>query len=174
VQPAPALSHWNRAGCREYFAAVSSTSFRASVGAVVLNDAGLVLAGERTSAPGSWQLPQGGLDEGEAPRDAVLREVEEETSIRRELLEVLAEHPEWIAYELPPALWARVRARGQVQKWFLLRFTGSAADIDIARATSDEFRALRWQRLAELAEAVPPFRRPVYRRLLEAFGSWLA
>jgi putative (di)nucleoside polyphosphate hydrolase len=149
-------------------------TFRAAVGAVIVGQRGRVLACERSKRPDAWQLPQGGIDEGEEPRDALFREVEEETSIPPEKLELLAEHPEWLAYELPPERRGGKHGRGQVQKWFLLRYTGQDGDIDLDRATSHEFRAWRWQSLAELAEEVVEFRRPIYRRLLADFGTHLA
>lgn len=148
--------------------------FRAGVGAAVIDARGLVLACERSAPPGAWQLPQGGIDAGEEPDAAVLREVEEETGIAAHHLELLDQHPEWLAYELPPERRTHTTIRGQVHKWYLFRFTGEAGDIDLRRATSDEFRAFRWMRLSVLAEEAISFRRPVYRRLVEHFARYLA
>lgn len=148
-------------------------TFRAGVGAVVIDADGRVLACERADVPGAWQLPQGGLDAGEEPRDAVLRELEEETSLRPSALSILDEHPEWLAYEHPPEHRRPTHGRGQVQKWFLLRFDGADGDIDVEHAATPEFRACRWMRLTELADETISYRQPVYRKLAERFADHL-
>jgi putative (di)nucleoside polyphosphate hydrolase len=148
-------------------------TFRAGVGALVIDARGLVLACERAERPGSWQLPQGGLDGDEEPSAAVLRELEEETGIGRDCVQLLAEHPEWIAYEVPLERRRAELGRGQVQRWFLLRFLGTDRDIDLGKQQPPEFRAWRWMPMSELIELVIEFRRPVYRKLAAQFAAHL-
>ncbi|MEA2025509.1 MAG: RNA pyrophosphohydrolase, partial [Chloroflexota bacterium] len=135
---------------------MTSQFFRANVGIVVVRADGCVLVFERTDKPGQWQLPQGGLDIGEEPREASLRELEEETGIGPDLVELMAEHPDWLAYELPPQRRRRKTGRGQVQKWFLYRFLGTDDDIDLTPAAGErqEFSAFRWGKLADLVAEV--------------------
>ncbi len=167
-----------RAGCRlrlesysrakvRHATTMSSQFFRANVGVVVARADGRVLALERIDQPDRWQMPQGGLDVGEEPAAASLRELQEETGLRAEQVELVAEHPDWLAYELPPARRRERNGRGQVQKWFLYRFLGSDDDIDLTPAKGDrqEFRDFRWVDLGELAEEVWEVKRPIYRAL---------
>ncbi len=146
--------------------------FRAGAGAVVINDRGLVLALERADIPGAWQLPQGGLDAGEEPLAAAFRETEEETGIAAGELELLAAYPQPLAYELPPGARSRRNGRGQVQYWFLFRFTGRDDSIDAL--SGSEFRAWQWFPFDRLLECVADFRKPVYRCLAEGFRAHLA
>jgi putative (di)nucleoside polyphosphate hydrolase len=146
--------------------------FRAGAGAVVINEKGLVLALERADIPGAWQLPQGGLDAGEEPLAAALRETEEETGIPRGEMELLDAYPQPLAYELPPAARSSRNGRGQVQYWFLFRFSG--ADETIDAISGGEFRAWQWLPFGQLLEGVADFRRPVYRSLAEGFRKHLA
>lgn len=136
---------------------------------------GCVLVFERTDKPGQWQLPQGGLDAGEEPTEASLRELQEETGITPELVELVAEHPDWLAYELPPDRRRSKTGRGQVQKWFLYRFLGADADIDLSppKGERQEFSAFRWVPLSDLLEEVWEVRRPIYGALLEAWSELL-
>ena len=140
-------------------------TFRANVGAVILNTDGLVLAFERKKIPGSWQFPQGGLDEGEEPQEAVFREIWEETGIEKTHLELLATVPYWLAYELPEEARSTKTGRGQVQKWFVFRFTGS--DDDIALGDEKEFRAWEWTLMEALLPRVVHFKQYVYQQLAE-------
>jgi putative (di)nucleoside polyphosphate hydrolase len=146
--------------------------FRANVGAVVCNGAGDVLALQRRGKPGAWQLPQGGLDEGEDPSRAALRELCEETGIAESDVELIAEHPRWLAYELPAEMRSKRTGRGQVQKWFLFRLRADVP-IDLSQAEHDEFDAHKWTRLEALAREVWQVRRHVYDELLEAFAPHL-
>ena len=146
-------------------------TFRANVGAVILNADGLVLALERKKIPGSWQFPQGGLDEGEEPLAAVKREILEETGIEESHLELLATVPRWLAYELPEELRSQKIGRGQVQKWFLFRFTGP--DEAITMGNGKEFRAWEWTSMHELLPRVVSFKQSVYRELVEYFKEHL-
>ena len=107
---------------------IEKLPYRPCVGLMVLNAAGEVFVGQRKDHfTAAWQMPQGGVDKGEEPRDAALRELHEETGITADLVEILAESAEWLPYELPhdlvPQLW-KGRYRGQKQKWFLIRFNG--------------------------------------------------
>jgi putative (di)nucleoside polyphosphate hydrolase len=157
--------------------------YRPCVGTMVLNAEGLVFVGRRTSGPEqldadlrhSWQMPQGGIDPGEEPLPAALRELREETNITS--VRLLAESRDWLTYDLPPALIGKAwngRFRGQRQKWYVLRFTGSDAEIDIDNPGGGhrpEFVAWRWAALAELPDLVVPFKRQVYAAIVAEFES---
>lgn len=147
-------------------------TFRASVGAVVIDLQGNVLALERTDASGQWQMPQGGLDRGEEPLAAATRELLEETGLGEEQVRLLAEHPEWLVYELPS--YSAKHGRGQAQKWFLFQLTNPAAKIDLQRTKSKEFQRWKWTTLGQLREETVEFRRAVYGKLAEHFAPHLA
>jgi len=140
----------------------------------LLDEQGKVLALQRRDQKGCWQMPQGGLDVGEQPRDAALRELNEETGLKPQQVELVSEHPRWLAYELPPEARSKKTGRGQVQKWFLLRLRDDAADFDPAQVANVEFDGGRWMTLSELAEIVWEPKRPVYEDLVTAFGAHLA
>jgi putative (di)nucleoside polyphosphate hydrolase len=147
--------------------------YRPCVGLMVVNPAGLVFIGERRGLVGGWQMPQGGIDRGEQPRDAALRELIEEIGTDR--VELAQESSRWYAYDLPPELIARFhggRYRGQSQKWFAFRFAGSDADIDI-RTSKPEFRRWRWAAPPEVIELIVPFKRAVYEAVFEEFRPGL-
>jgi putative (di)nucleoside polyphosphate hydrolase len=157
-------------------AEILALPYRPCVGVVLTNAAGLVFAGQRLdSTAEAWQMPQGGIDAGEAPLDAALRELGEETGVPASAVEVLAEAPDWIAYDLPfdlvPKLW-KGRYRGQTQRWFLMRLNGGDELIDIVRP-DPEFRAWRWAAPDELIEMIVPFKRATYRAVFDAFGDRL-
>ena len=149
--------------------------FRAGVGLLVVNEGRLVLALERSDVPGSWQVPQGGLIDGEDPLQAAERELYEETGIPWYAVTVLAVHPNWLAYELPESARSPKTGRGQVQKWFLLRFHGTDTDIRL-QPDRDESEFARWQwiSMAQLSSSVWEIRRPIYYTLAlhwqEEFG----
>ncbi len=142
-----------------------SQFFRASVGAVIVNRR-QVLALERSDSPGSWQFPQGGIDEGEEPLTAVLREVREETGIVADELILVREHPRLLSYELPPAWRSPKVGRGQTQRWFLFRLRREEA---ISLPSPGEFRAWRWLAFPELLPLTADFRRPIYQELAIEF-----
>ena len=153
---------------------IAKLPYRRNVGLMVLNDEGHVWVGQRKDRyKDAWQMPQGGVDKGEEARAAALRELEEETGITAELVDVVAETDDWLPYELPhdliPQLW-KGRYRGQEQKWFLLRFSGTDAHINI-ETKEPEFSAWKWMAPAELPDAIVPFKREVYARVLAAFAA---
>lgn len=153
---------------------INALPYRKNVGVMLLNRDGKVFVGQRRDNPGpAWQMPQGGIDKGEAPRDAALRELEEETGVGATLVEILAETEGWIAYDLPlelvPRLWGG-KWRGQKQKWFLMRFLGEDSDIDI-EAHDHEFSAWRWSAPDDLVPNIVPFKRKVYEAVLAAFEA---
>ena len=151
--------------------------YRPCVGVLLLNAERQVFVGRRIDmAQEAWQMPQGGIDRGEAPRDAALRELEEETGIAPEKVELLAETREWLRYDLPPNLVNRVwrgRYRGQEQKWFAARFLGTDADIDI-RTTHPEFGDWRWSPADELCANAVSFKRALYEAVIAEFRPFLS
>lgn len=147
----------------------SAQTFRAGVGAVILNDSGKVLSLERKDIPDAWQLPQGGLED-EAPLEAVQREIQEETGIETNDLQLLSECSRLLAYELPPEVRSNKTGRGQVQYWFLFRFTGT--DEAINMGDKKEFSAWKWMSMIKLAKKVVSFKQPVYQELAKEFRSY--
>ncbi|HMB75574.1 MAG TPA: RNA pyrophosphohydrolase [Kiloniellaceae bacterium] len=149
--------------------------YRPGVGILLLNSDGKVFVGRRIDTTAeAWQLPQGGIDPGETPRDAALRELEEETGTN--LVEVLAESRDWLTYDLPAEIAGKVwggRFRGQRQKWFAMRFLGEDGNIDI-ETDHPEFNAWRWADLNEVPAQIVDFKRPLYEALLEEFRDLVA
>ena len=155
---------------------IATLPYRRNVGVMVINAAGEVWVGQRKDHyKDAWQMPQGGIDKGEDARTAALRELEEETGISPDLVEVVAESDGWIPYELPhdliPKLW-KGKYRGQEQKWFLLRFKGTDDQVNI-ETDDPEFSAWRWMAPADLPDAIVPFKRNVYVAVLESFADHL-
>ncbi|MGD0563482.1 MAG: RNA pyrophosphohydrolase [Roseiarcus sp.] len=155
--------------------------YRRSAGVALLNRDGAVFIGRRKKSREAglvvgheWQMPQGGIDDGEAPFEAALRELFEETNVSSTSL--IAEAPQWLSYDLPDNARGRWRGRyrGQTQKWFLLRFEGEDSEIDIERpgggGHTPEFDAWRWERLEALPDLVVPFKRRVYEGVVAAFA----
>lgn len=150
--------------------------YRRGVGVMLVNRAGKAWVGARIDNPDdAWQMPQGGIDGGEDPWLAALRELEEETGVRAEQVELLARCPERLRYELPeewqPKLWGG-KWRGQEQDWFLVRFLGSDDDINILSAEDPEFRDWKWVDPERLPALIVPFKRPLYERLLREFARY--
>jgi putative (di)nucleoside polyphosphate hydrolase len=158
-------------------------SYRPCVGVMLLNGDNHVFVGRRTDHPegpeGSgtwWQMPQGGLDEGEDPEAAALRELQEETSVRSVC--ILGRTRDWHSYDIPDELlgiaWEG-RYRGQKQMWFAARFEGPDSEIDLnpREGHEQEFDAWRWAPLAELPALVVPFKRDVYERVIRELAPLL-
>jgi putative (di)nucleoside polyphosphate hydrolase len=160
----------------------STLPYRPCVGVMLLNRNGRVFVGRRRAEAGpehvdgghAWQMPQGGIDAGETPYDAALRELAEETSVTT--VTFAAEAPDWLSYDLPPVVIGRAwkgRYRGQTQKWFAFRFDGDESEIDIETPVGGhkaEFDAWRWVTMAELPGLIIPFKRPVYEQVVAAFA----
>ena len=142
--------------------------FRAGVGSIIRRPDGRILALERADIPGAWQLPQGGLEKGEEPFEAILREIAEETGIPPGSLTLAGQYPEPLAYELPPEDRSNKTGRGQAQYWFLFDYSGPAA-IDLP--VGGEFGSWRWMSFDELVSKVVSFRRPLYEKLA-AYPEW--
>jgi putative (di)nucleoside polyphosphate hydrolase len=159
--------------------------YRPCVGTAVFNRQGLVLIGRRMDGPEhvdmthDWQMPQGGLDPGEDPYACALRELYEETNIRS--VEPLATVDDWLTYDIPREIVGQAwkgKYRGQTQKWFALRFTGTDSEIDVAHPGGGhhepEFAEWRWARLEKTPELVVPFKRKVYERVVKEFAPFAA
>ncbi|MDM7458218.1 MAG: RNA pyrophosphohydrolase [Paracoccus sp. (in: a-proteobacteria)] len=149
--------------------------YRPCAGVVLLNADGLIWAGQRRDMPGAWQMPQGGIDKGETPRQAAMRELTEETSVPASSVEVLAETSDWLTYDLPPELLGRIwsgRYGGQRQKWFCMRFLGQDDQIRID-TDHPEFDRWQWMTAQDLLASIVPFKRAVYAEVVETFRPWL-
>lgn len=155
---------------------IAKLPYRPCVGVMLMNSAGHVFVGQRIdSKADAWQMPQGGVDEGENLLDAALRELWEETGVTADKAEIVTRTEDTIPYDLPhdlvPKLW-KGRYRGQAQTWFLMRFTGTDADVNIA-TEHPEFSEWRWLPPSELVERIVPFKREVYAAVLRAFEAHL-
>jgi putative (di)nucleoside polyphosphate hydrolase len=144
--------------------------FRPCVGILLLNAQGKVFVGARNDISSDhWQMPQGGIDEGEEPREAAFREMEEEIGTRN--AEIVAEHPRWVYYRLPPELaqtaW-KGRYQGQMQRWFAFRFLGSDDEINI-ETENPEFRDWKWVNLENVLVQAIEFKRSAYEEVRDAF-----
>ncbi|MSO64541.1 MAG: RNA pyrophosphohydrolase [Alphaproteobacteria bacterium] len=152
-------------------AAPDALPYRPCVGIMLLNPDNLVFVGQRTdNESDAWQMPQGGIDPGEEPREAALRELKEEVGTDQAV--ILCESTGWHQYDLPTELIGQVwrgRYRGQRQKWFAMRFMGRDSDIDI-HTHEAEFRSWRWLPLADLPAVIVPFKRQLYTDLVAEFA----
>jgi putative (di)nucleoside polyphosphate hydrolase len=156
--------------------------YRPCAGLMVLNRQGRAFIGRRIGGPEHvdathvWQLPQGGIDPGEDPWPAALRELREETNITS--VARLGEIADWLSYDIPPEIAGQAwngKYRGQTQKWFALRFTGEESEIDIehpAGGHEPEFMEWRWEPLQNLADLVVPFKRKTYERVVAEFAKF--
>ncbi len=148
--------------------------YRRGVGIVLLNAKGKVFVAERVDTPDAWQMPQGGIDKNERPRAAALRELREE--IGTDKARIVAATRSWLRYDLPADLQHKVwkgKFRGQEQKWFLMRFVGTDADIDIATEHA-EFSAWKWATFESLPKMIVGFKRDIYIQVVAAFKDKVA
>lgn len=149
--------------------------YRANVGLALFSKAGHVFVGRRVNGRGAfqWQMPQGGVDKGESPEEAALREMDEEIGVAAKLVDILEETDDWLYYDFPRDLLRRMGGPylGQRQKWFALRFKGSDSDVRLDKHTP-EFDAWRWAKLDDVPGLIVPFKRPVYEQVADRFSAW--
>ena len=145
--------------------------YRLGVGVVLLNADGLVFVAKRIDTPGdAWQMPQGGIDADEDPREAVMRELDEEIGTNN--AEIIAETEDWLTYDLPKDVRKKVwkgRYRGQKQKWYAMRYLGQDSDIDLNTHKHPEFSEWRWAEMQQLPDLIVPFKRDLYLDIVDAF-----
>ncbi len=150
--------------------------YRPCAGVMLMNRDGQVFVGQRLdSTLEAWQMPQGGIDAGEAAVDAAVRELREETGVTADKVRLIAEAPGEFLYDLPDDMVGKIwkgKWRGQRQRWFLFAFDGTDADIDIA-TPEPEFRAWRWADPADLPTMIVPFKKALYEAVLAAFADHL-
>ena len=155
---------------------IAKLPYRPCVGVMLMNAEGHVFVGQRRDRfEEAWQMPQGGVDAGETPKEAALRELWEETGVTADLVEEVAETEGWLHYDLPadlvPHIW-NGQFRGQEQKWFLFRFFGTDDQVNI-ETEHPEFSTWRWQDPAHLVERIVPFKRAVYEQVVAEFAPHL-
>lgn len=154
----------------------SSLPYRPCAGIMLANRDGQIFVGQRLDAaaskyPDAWQMPQGGIDEGEQPESAAIRELSEETGVTNEYIEIISRCTEEHFYDLPEELLGKIwkgKYRGQRQSWFLMRFTGGDENIDI-NTKHPEFTDWKWAEPADLPAMIVPFKRDLYRAVLKEF-----
>ncbi len=148
---------------------IDADGFRSNVGIIIANGAGQVFWAKRVQQGDSWQFPQGGIDSGESPRDAMFRELYEEVGLQPEQVRVLGQTQSWLRYRIPPHLMRRKQKPqcvGQKQKWFLLRLEAEAEAINLYAGTKPEFVDWRWVSYWYPVGQVVAFKRDVYRRAM--------
>eukprot|EP00268_Persea_americana_P014793 TRINITY_DN16648_c0_g1_i3.p1 TRINITY_DN16648_c0_g1~~TRINITY_DN16648_c0_g1_i3.p1 ORF type:complete len:260 (+),score=41.21 TRINITY_DN16648_c0_g1_i3:84-782(+) len=153
--------------------------YRKNVGLCVTNPSNKIFSASRLDVPGAWQMPQGGIDEGEDPKSAALRELKEETGITS--AQVVAEVPYWLTYDFPPHVREKLNKewgsnwKGQAQKWFLLRFTGNEEEVNLLGDGTEraEFADWSWMTPQEVLERAVSFKKPVYEEVLKVFAPYL-
>lgn len=150
--------------------------YRRGVGVMLMNPDGRVFVAQRIDFKSeAWQMPQGGIDAGEDPAEAARRELEEETGIPPRLTETVAVSRDWLRYDIPADLRARLwkgRYRGQEQMWYLKRFLGSDEDV-VLETEHPEFSAWRWVGPDQVIDLIVPFKRDLYRQVLDEFAPHL-
>ncbi|KAJ4720555.1 Nudix hydrolase [Melia azedarach] len=153
--------------------------YRRNVGICLINSSKKIFAASRLDKPGSWQMPQGGIDENEDPKTAAIRELREETGVSS--AEVIAEVPYWLTYDFPPQIRENLKIKwgrdwkGQAQKWFLLKFTGKEEEMNLLGDGSEkpEFGEWSWMSPDEIIELVVDFKKPVYKEVFTVFAPYL-
>ena len=155
---------------------LSDYGYRPAAGIMLVNRDGKIWVGQRLDSKlEAWQMPQGGLDDGEDAQEGALRELEEETGISRDLVEIVARAPHELTYDLPDDLIGVVwkeKWRGQRQTWFLARFLGTDEDVNLQTA-HPEFRAWRWADVGDLPAMIVPFKKKLYEDVIAAFREHL-
>ncbi|WP_081536110.1 RNA pyrophosphohydrolase [Rhodovulum sp. P5] len=152
---------------------ISKLPYRPNVGVMLMNAEGKIFVGQRQDwDEPAWQMPQGGIDDGEDAETAALRELEEETGVSPDLVEIIGRTPDWVYYDLPPELQGKIwkgKYRGQKQLWFLMRFLGSDDQINI-ETDHPEFSEWAWLDPSHLVQGIVPFKRAVYEQVVEIFS----
>ncbi len=153
---------------------VSFPHFRVGVGAVIFGAKGNILSFQRADTTDSWQSVQGGVDRGEGILPALFREIHEEIGLPKKSLKLVAEYPDWLAYTFPTDRQNEKKGAGQVQRWFLLKLTGSESEIKLSgNGHKTEFRAWKWTTLERHAREVVGFKRGVYKTFAEYFRKYM-
>ena len=149
--------------------------YRLGTGIVVFNANGLVLMGERRDFPGSWQFPQGGMDDNEDPWTGAQRELQEEVGITPDKISLLAETAEWLSYDFPEGAVGHPiygHHRGQKQKWFAVRFLGTDIDIKLDAHHTPEFTRTAWKKLSDAPDLIVEFKKDLYQHIVRAFSKF--
>ena len=150
---------------------IKSLPYRLGVGLVIINNQSEIFTGRRLDNTKAWQMPQGGIDKNEIPLEAAYREMYEETGIRKSKVTLLKQSKAWYRYDLPQEIQSkfwRGKFRGQSQKWFLFKFTGTDVDINI-ETKDQEFSDWKWSKKTEMLDSIVPFKRSLYQSVFKDF-----